>query len=270
MEDSTGTPPPRPLADRMKSYEAVYEFRLPSATPTILRLDGHAFSKFTANFAKPFDQRIHDAMAATCSDLLSHFPSATLAYTQSDEITLVFPSGIGSFNDRVQKICSLAAALTSVKFNMHLASAVAALPKPAVKNAKNVLGIAHFDGRLFTVPSVEEALNCVLWRCRGDAVRNSVSTFARTLFSTKELHGKNTQEILKMMEVEKRVVFREAVPSWAVEGTMVKREQYEFEGRNEKTGQLEKTVRTRARAVDRGVTEFSEANLSLVIEKYWT
>jgi tRNA(His) guanylyltransferase len=106
-------------------------------------------------------------MAATFSDPLSHFPSATMAYTQSDEITLVFPSGIESFNDRVQKICSLAATFTSVKFNMHLASAVAALPMPAVKNAENILGTAHFNGRLFTVPSVGEALNCVLWRFMG-------------------------------------------------------------------------------------------------------
>jgi tRNA(His) guanylyltransferase len=51
---------------------------------------------------------------------------------------------------------------------------------------------------------------------------------------------------------------------------MVKKEQYEFEGRDENTGQLQKTVRTRTRAVDSGVTEFSEVNLSLVIEKYWT
>lgn len=29
------------------------------------------------------------------------------------------------------------------------------------------------------------------------------------------------------------------------------------------------TVRTRTRAVDRGVTEFSEANLNMVREKYW-
>jgi tRNA(His) guanylyltransferase len=189
-KDSTAEPPPRSLADRMKSYEAVYEIRLPPATPAILRLNGQAFSKFTASFARPFDRRIHDAMAATCSDMLSHFPSVTLAYTQSDEITLVFPSGIGSFNDRVQKIWSLAAAFTSVKFNMRLAPAVAALPKPAVKNAENVLGTAHFDGRLFTVPSVEEALRCVLWRCRGDAVSNGVGALRGRCLARKNCMGR--------------------------------------------------------------------------------
>ncbi|KAF4625646.1 hypothetical protein G7Y89_g12517 [Cudoniella acicularis] len=268
MAETSDTAPRQSLGDRMKSYEGVYEFKL-GPGPAILRLDGHTFSKFTANFARPFDQRIHDAMTATCSDLLCHFPSATLAYTQSDEITLVFPSGINAFNDRVQKICSLAAAFTSVRFNMHLATAIAASPKPTVLKPE-VLGTAHFDGRLFTVPTEEEALNCVLWRCRGDAVRNSVNAFARTIFSTKELHGKSTKEVLQMMEVGKGIVFRNAVPSWAVEGTTVKKEQYEFEGKNMKTGTLEKTVRTRTRVVDQGVTEFSEEAVKLVSEKYWS
>ena len=257
------------LGDRMKSYEELYEFKLGPATPTVLRLDGHGFSKFTSNFARPFDQRIHEAMSATCSDLLNHFPAATLAYTQSDEITLVLPTGVQSFNDRIQKLCSLAASFTSVRFNLHLAAAIRASPEPAILNTE-VLGTAHFDARLFTVPTSEEALNCVLWRCRGDAIRNSVNAFARTLFTTSELHGLNTKDVLRRMETEKMVVFRDAVPRWAVEGTMVKKEQYEFEGKNLKTGELEKTMRTRTRAVDRGVTKFSEENLKLVTERYWT
>jgi tRNA(His) guanylyltransferase len=257
------------LGDRMKSYEAVYNTSLTPSTPTVLRLDGHTFSKFTANFDRPFDPRIHDSMVATCSDLLVHFPSATLAYTQSDEITLVFPSGVGAFNDRVQKITSLAAAYTSVRFNLHLNAAVEASPEPAVRNAEKVLGNAYFDGRLFTIPTVEEALNCVLWRCRGDAVRNSVGAFARTLYTTKELRLKNTGQILDMMKNEKGVVFKDTVPAWALEGTLVKKEQYEHEGKNLKTGEVEMTLRTRTRAVDRGITEASAANLTLITEKYW-
>lgn len=256
------------LGDRMKSYEAANDTKLGPGVPAVLRLDGHGFSKFTANFARPFDQRIHDAMVAICGDLLAHFPSCSLAYTQSDEITLVFPSGVGSFNDRVQKIVSLAASFTSVRFNMHLAACLDACSQPAVKNPA-VLWTAHFDGRLFSVPSVEEALNCVLWRCRGDAIRNSVSAFARTLFSTKELHGKPTETVTKMVEKETGLAFRNLVPSWAVEGTLVKKEQHEVEGQNPETGEVEKTLRTRTKAVDKGVTEFSDANLKLITKKYW-
>lgn len=257
------------LGDRMKSYESTYDIHLPPLTATILRLDGHTFSKFTANFSRPFDQRIHDAMASTCADLLSHFPSATLAYTQSDEITLVFPTGIGGFNDRVQKVGTLAAAFTSARFNLHLGKEVEANPEPAVRNVQAIMGTAYFDARLFTVPTVEEALNCILWRCRGDAVRNSVGAYARTLFSAKELHLKNTDEVLMMISA-KGVPFKDAVPTWAVEGTIVKKEQYEIEGTNQKTGAAERSLRTRTRAADRGVTEFSANNLRLVTEKYWS
>ena len=150
------------LADRMKKYEASFDFTLPLTVPTILRLDGHTFSRFTSKFHKPFDQRIHDAMIATCADLLKYFPQATVAYTQSDEITLVFPAGVQNFNERVQKLSSLAASYCSVRFNAHLAAFLTANPEPQVKESGyNALGTAHFDARFFQVPSVEEALNCM-------------------------------------------------------------------------------------------------------------
>jgi tRNA(His) 5'-end guanylyltransferase len=259
-----------PLAARMKEYEAPFDFTLPSGMPTVLRLDGHAFSKFTSHFCRPFDQRIHEAMIATCTDLLAYFPSATVAYTQSDEITLVFPAGVQSFNERVQKMSSLAASYCSVRFNSHLAAFLTANPEPKVKDtAFERLGAAHFDARFFTVPSLQEALNCILWRCRNDAVRNSVNAFARTMYSTKEMHGRTTQDLLNMMEEDKDVVFEEAVPKWAVEGCLLKREQVEHEGVNFKTGQKEKTLRTRVRVEERGVRTFSAENLRLVTDKYW-
>jgi tRNA(His) guanylyltransferase len=153
------------LADRMKQYEASFDSTLPQNVPIILRLDGHDFSKFTSHFHKPFDRRIHNAMAATCADLLTFFPPATVAYMQSNEITLVFPHGVQSFNGRIQKLVSVASSFCSVKFNAHLSATLTAEPEPRVKeSAHGVLGTAHFDGRFFAVPSVEEALNCLLWR----------------------------------------------------------------------------------------------------------
>jgi tRNA(His) guanylyltransferase len=254
----------------MKQYEASFDFTLPLAAPTILRLDGHTFSRFTASFHKPFDQRIHDAMIRTCVDLLRYFPQATVAYTQSDEITLVFPAGVQSFNERVQKLSSLAASYCSVRFNVHLAAFLAANPEPKVKeSAYDALGSAHFDARVFTVPSAAEALNCLLWRCRGDAMRNSVNAFARSLYDEKQLHKKTVNEVLNMLRKEKGVEYEEAVPRWAIAGSMVKWEQYEHEGVNPKTGEKAIAIRTRTRAEDRGVREFSEKNLKLVRQRFW-
>ncbi|KAI4710714.1 hypothetical protein J4E89_004303 [Alternaria sp. Ai002NY15] len=258
------------LAARMKSYEAQFDQTLPLDKPIILRLDGHGFSRFTSHFARPFDERIHTAMISTCADLLHFFPRVTVAYTQSDEITLVFPEGVQSFNERVQKLCSLSASYCSVRFNKHLTDVLKSIPEPGVKgDVEEVLGTAHFDARFFPVPDIAEALNNLIWRCRNDAVRNSVSAFARTIFSTKEMNGKKTKDLVSMMLEEKGVRFEEAVPRWAIEGCLIKREQYEHEGVNLKTGETEKTFRTRTRVEERGIREFGDEGLKLVTSRYW-
>jgi tRNA(His) 5'-end guanylyltransferase len=274
--DDADMPPAEPfdkhqsLASRMKSYESHFDHTLPLDKPIILRLDGHGFSRFTSHFARPFDERIHTAMIATCADLLHFFPRATVAYTQSDEITLVFPEGVQSFNERVQKLCSLSSSYCSVHFNKHLTEALRTAPEPKVKgDVEEVLGTAHFDARLFPVPDIAEALNNLIWRCRNDAVRNSVSAFARTMYSTKEMNGRKTQELICMMLEEKGVRFEDAVPKWAIEGCLMKREQYEHEGVNPKTGETEQTLRTRTRVEERGVRVFGEDGLKLVTNRYW-
>ncbi|KAJ4381853.1 hypothetical protein N0V86_003219 [Didymella sp. IMI 355093] len=238
MEQPAPQPAYEPLAVRMKQYEASFDFSLPSDSPIVLRLDGHTFSRFTNHFCRPFDQRIHDAMIATSTDLLKYFPAATVAYTQSDEITLVFPTGVQGFNDRIQKLSSLAASYCSVRFNAHLVAFLAVKPEPKVKDsAFDKLGTAHFDARFFAVPT--------------------------------QMHGKTANELKDMMRTEKGVVFEEAVPKWAIEGSLLKREQVEHEGMNKKTGKVEKTLRTKIRVEDRGVRTYSAENLRLVTDKYW-
>ncbi|KAH7144114.1 tRNAHis guanylyltransferase-domain-containing protein [Dactylonectria estremocensis] len=256
------------LPTRMKDYEAPTEIRLKLFQPAILRLDGHTFSKFTAPFEKPFDRRLHTAMVKTCADLLEAYPSASLAYTQSDEITLVFPDGVGRFNGRVMKIATLAAGFCSVHFYSHLMAALAEMPEPAVKTLTS-LPLPHFDGRIFNVPSVEECVNNIIWRCRGDAVRNSISAFARSLFSQKQLDGKNKAEMLELAKQEKGVTYEESVPKWAMKGSIVKKCLVKMEAVDMKTGEPVTVARTRTRCEDRGMTTFSAENLDLVRYKYW-
>ncbi|RMJ15616.1 hypothetical protein CDV36_004687 [Fusarium kuroshium] len=269
-------PPSKSLASRMKDYEATTEIRLDPSKPAILRLDGHSFSRFTASFAKPFDERLHTAMVKTCADLLGAYSSASLAYTQSDEITLVFPDGVGSqSNGRVTKIASLAAGRCSVHFYSHLVAALVETPEPPVEGFFSLpfphfenQTLPHFDGRLFNVPCVEECLSNVIWRCRGDAIRNSVSGFARSLFSTEQLDGKNKDDMLEMVK-EKGFPYEQSVPNWALEGSIVKRTLIKTAAVDQKTGETVEVVRTRTRCEDRGIKEFTDENLALVRDKYW-
>jgi tRNA(His) guanylyltransferase len=173
---------------------------------------------------------------------------------------------VQSFNDRVQKLASLAASYCSVRFGAALRMILRDSGGDATLG--NTVDSAHFDARLFVVPSVEEALNCLLWRCRNDAVRNSISSFARTMFTDQEMHGKTAIELVQMME-ERSVSYTDAVPAWALEGCLIKREQYQHEGINGKTGAKETTSRTRLKVEERGVREFSDENLRLVSERFW-
>lgn len=78
------------LGDRIKEYERGYELRVRYNDFLIVRLDGHKFSNLTRNFTKPFDKRFSDAMDSVTQKLFKRY-QVKFAYTQSDEITLVFP-----------------------------------------------------------------------------------------------------------------------------------------------------------------------------------
>jgi len=175
-----------------------------------MRLDGHSFSKWTIGFLKPFDSRLHDTFALTCEDLLRYFNSASAIYTQSDEITVLFPHGTHMFGGRIQKIASIAAGYTSARFNHHLSTV------PDVPPGK--VGTAHFDCLIFSVPSTDELLNNVMWRCRTDCRRNSKFQFARQFFSAKELHGLTSDQMTQMVSSQAGCEYETSVPDWAKNG----------------------------------------------------
>lgn len=46
----------------------------------------------------------------------------------------------------------------------------------------------HFDARIFNVRDEVEVMNNFIWRCLFDCRRNSISSLAHSVFSTKQLH----------------------------------------------------------------------------------
>ena len=55
-----------------------------------------------------------------------------------------------------------------------------------------------FDSRAFTIADREEVVNYFIWR-QNDAVRNSIQMVAQSLYSHKELHGKNQSELQELI-----------------------------------------------------------------------
>ena len=182
------------LGDRMKSYEAVYELKVPRDKPFLVRLDGRSFSKFTKGMKKPFDSDFRQAMINTAKHLLKE-SQAKIAYTQSDEITLLFytPYNQSSylFNGRIQKLSSILASTATVYF---YTEALKRWPE----KVKDDHQLPTFDARIFSVSTKMEAFNAILWR-QQDSIRNSVQMVARAHFSQSQLHSLNTREMLEKL-----------------------------------------------------------------------
>jgi tRNA(His) 5'-end guanylyltransferase len=144
---------------------------------------------------------------------------ACLGYTQSDEITIIIPPKTQHwFNGKVSKINSVCASLATAYFNVSL-----------VKNAPDEhskSGMGIFDCRSFSVPTLDEAVNSVLWRVQ-DARRNSVSSLCRTVLSSKQMNGLNVKEMKQVM-LENGVDWN-ALDTWKKYGTFARREAIENE-----------------------------------------
>ncbi len=181
-----------PLGNRMKEqYENRTRYCLPRRTYTIIRLDGKAFHSYTRELQKPFDEGLIADIDQSIIGILPEFQGAQLAYTQSDEISILLTDFATEqtcawFDGNIQKITSVSASLITAEFNM----------LRLAKGKPYILG--HFDARAFTIPDRTEVENYFIWR-QIDCIRNSISMVAQFLYSHKELHGKSSAEKQEMI-----------------------------------------------------------------------
>jgi len=169
------------MGDRHKAFEARETMhRLMPGLPVLVRLDGRAFHTFTRGLARPYDERLSRSMIETTKYLVDH-THASVGYTQSDEISLAFPNidpdNQVMFDGRVQKLCSVLAAMATAKFNQQI---LANIPEKA-----HLLPL--FDARVYQYPTLDLAAESFVWR-ETDATRNSLTMAAHAYYSHKELH----------------------------------------------------------------------------------
>lgn len=177
------------IDDRMKDY---YEKRgrryLTRRTPVVIRIDGKAFHTYTKGLDKPFDSLLVADMQATALQLCKQIQGCKFGYVQSDEISLLLTDydtlQTDAWFDYCQnKMESIAASIATAEFNFLRVS---------VFNTN----LALFDARSFNIPR-EEVCNYFVWR-QQDATKNSISMLAQSLYSHKELQGKNGNEMQEM------------------------------------------------------------------------
>jgi tRNA(His) 5'-end guanylyltransferase len=173
------------LGDRMKAYEDVSRVRLTTKLPVIIRLDGKAFHTYTRGLKRPYDESLMRVMNLTAMYLCNNVQNCVMAYTQSDEISLLLVD-YGSiktsswFDNNLQKMVSIAAGMASAFLT---ARSDEIFPE---------IRLATFDARAFILPQ-HEVQNYFLWR-QQDWNRNSLSMLAQSLYSHKELQGKDRAE----------------------------------------------------------------------------
>lgn len=180
------------LGDRMKRHEEPFRAVLPRRTYTVLRVDGRAFHSYLRGAERPFDTTFMGDMDAVAEALCAEIAGAVLAYTQSDEISVLFTDFASEqtepwFGGVVAKQLSISAALAT-----------------AVLNERRPGRRALFDSRVFTLSDPVEVANYLLWRQR-DAVRNSISMAAQAHFSHRRLHQISTAGMQELLWSEARV-----------------------------------------------------------------
>ncbi|WP_298751968.1 tRNA(His) guanylyltransferase Thg1 family protein [uncultured Arcobacter sp.] len=181
-----------PIGQRMKQYEHVYTSDcVEKKTPVVIRIDGKAFHTYTKGFEYPFDEDITYAMDKTTEYLVKNVQNCCIGYTQSDEISLILLDDKNEhseqmFGNKIQKLASVTASMATAIFNQ------------VIKDRTSTTKLAMFDSRIFNVPK-EDLGNYMLWIHR-DCIKNSVSMYARTVYSHKELYKQGKADMIEMIE----------------------------------------------------------------------
>lgn len=183
------------LETRMRRYEEIETGRkfIPFL-PIYVRLDGRSFSRFCLDMEKPFSEKMHRVMAKVTGHLVER-TQACIGYTQSDEINLVLNSRDHEdfLGQKIFKYVSIIASGTSSLFLM------AYLDEFGVRNTFSEF--PSFDCRVINLPNKTEVANMILWR-NMDATRCALNSAAQLVYTQKELHGKNKEELHEMLHTK--------------------------------------------------------------------
>lgn len=239
-------------------YENRTRLSLPRRTYTIIRMDGKAFHTFTRGMQKPFDEQLVEDMQETTIGLCEKIEGVVLAYTQSDEISLLLTDFATMqteawFDGNLQKICSISASIATQEFNKLMALRYGLdciawarnmdseeFRANATYNDEPRLRTANFDSRVFTIPDPVEVENYFIWRQK-DATRNAIQMVAQSLYSHKELQNKGWSDLNEMI-FQKGKNFND-YHSHYKRGSVVVKRFYTEQMQNRKTWQWETVTR---------------------------
>ena len=206
------------LDSKMRVYETSADLCVLPGMFMVARLDGRSFTRLTKQvcpFEVPFDARFRDLMVATTRSLMTCGFRVRYAYTESDEISLLFDSDERVFGRKLRKFNSTLAGEASAQFSLRLGRA------------------ASFDCRVSQLPSAELVVDYFRWR-NEDAARNALNSWC---YWTLRGNGMNEQEANKQLlgrsvSQKNELLFQyginfNEIPSWQKRGVGLYWEPYD-------------------------------------------
>ena len=226
--------------DEMDSKMRVYEQSLDQVILPdmymVARLDGRGFTKLTkevCHFEAPLDEKFRDMMVNTTKSLMDCGFRVAYAYTESDEISLLFEVNEEAFGRKVRKYNSTLAAQASAEFSL-------ALGMPAT-----------FDCRMVPLPNTERVEDYFRWR-QEDANRNALNSHCYWMLRKEGVSARKASSELKGKGVSyknellfSRGINYDKLPMWQKRGVGMWMEEYEKAAVNPMNG--EKITATRKR-----------------------
>lgn len=225
------------LDAQMRIFETAHDYCVLPGIYMVARLDGRSFTRLTKEvhqFEAPFDIRFRDLMLDTVEHLMTEF-CAVYGYTESDEISLLFPLECDFFSRKLRKLNSVLAGYASARFSLGLGAP------------------ACFDCRICELPTQRNVVDYFRWR-NEDAHRNALNAHCYWLLrkqgqdcaaATKALEARTTAEKNELL-FQNGTNFND-LPNWQKRGMGLYWEDYQKEGTNPVTGQKVLATRRRIR-----------------------
>jgi len=247
------------LDKKMRVFEVAHDFCVPPGIFVVVRLDGRNFTRLTKEthqFEAPFDVKFRDLMMETTEHLMGCGFRIVYAYTESDEISLLFHPEEQTFGRKMRKLNSILAAEASAKFSLALGD------------------LAVFDSRISQLASMNLVVDYFRWR-NEDACRNALNAHCYWLLRRDGLDANAaTKHLLGLSVPDKNeLLFQHGVnfndlPNWQKRGIGFYWETFEKEAANPVTGEQVVAIRRRiVRDLDLPMRdEYSSFLLSLLQE----
>lgn len=146
------------LKDRIASYQEASDYKLLPRLPLIITVNGRASAKGTSLLDKPYCSKFAECIFSTTMRLCSEVEGALFGYQHNDEIVIVArndqsPETTPWFDNKIQKICSVASSIATLHFN-----------NCATTIDLNLMGEPVFIANVFAVPTLAEAINTIIYK----------------------------------------------------------------------------------------------------------